>query len=71
MFFQLGSYVVSVRVVNQVKLTITSQFQPHFGEKDGETCKMTKFGHFGSIQATFLAKFAIVGDFEPHWCETI
>ena len=72
MFFQLGSYVVSVRVVNQVKLTIMSQFQPHFGEKDGETCKMTKFGHFvGSIQATFLAKFAIVGDFEPHWCETI
>ena len=41
MFFQLGSYVVSVRVVNQVKLTITSQFQPHFGGKDGETCKMT------------------------------
>ena len=49
MFFQLGSYVVSVRVVNQVKLTITSQFQPHFGGKDGETCKMTKCGHFDPI----------------------
>ena len=49
MFFQLGSYVVSARVVNQVKLTIMSQFQPHFGGKDGETCKMTKFGHFEPI----------------------
>ena len=49
MFFQLGSYVVSVRVVNQVKLTITSQFQHHFGGKDRETSKMTKFGHFDPI----------------------
>ena len=46
MFFQLGSYVVSV---NQVKLTITSQFQPHFGGKDRKSCKMTKFGHFDPI----------------------
>ena len=49
MFFQLGSYIVSVRVVNHVKLAIMSKFQPHFGGKDRETCKMTKFGHFDAI----------------------
>ena len=53
MFFQSGSYVISVRVVNQVKWTITSQFQPHFGGKDGETCKMTKFGHFAQSNPLF------------------
>ena len=37
---------MSVRVVDQVKLTITIQFQHHFGRKDRETCKMTKFGCF-------------------------
>ena len=71
MFFQLGSYVVPVRVVNQVKLTITSQSQPHFGGKDRKSCKITKFGHFDPIKATFLTKLAIVGDFEPHWSEMI
>ena len=49
MFFQLGSSVVSVRVVDQVKLTITSQFQHCFGGKDRETCKMIKFGNFDPI----------------------
>ena len=56
------------KVVNQVKLTIPSQSQPHFGGKDRKICKN---GHFDPIEATFLAKFAIVGHFQQHWCETI
>ena len=51
------------KVVNRVKLTIPSQSQPHFGGKDRKLCKITKFGHFDPTKATFLAKFAIVGDF--------
>ena len=71
MFFQLGSSIVSVRVVDQVKLTIMSQFQHRFGGKDRETCKMIKFGNFHPNLSTFLAKSAIVGDFVPHSSETI
>ena len=37
------------KVVNQVKLAIQSQSEPHFGGKDGKTCKMTKIGHFQPI----------------------
>ena len=41
------------KVVNQVKLTIPSQSQPHFGVKlegkDRKSCKMTTFGHYDSI----------------------
>ena len=59
------------KVVNLVKLAIPSKSEPHFGEKDGKTCKMTKAGHFEPIEATFLAKFAIVGHFEPLQCEMI
>ena len=61
------------KVVNRVKLTIPSQYEPHFGGKDGKTCKMTKIGCFEPIEATFFffEKFAIVGHFEPLRCETI
>ena len=59
------------KVVNWVKLTIPSQSQLHFGGKDRKSCKITKFGCFDPIESTFLAKFAIVGDFEPYWCEMI
>ena len=59
------------KVVNHVKLTIPSQSQLHFGGKDRKSCKITKFGCFDPIKSTFLAKFAIVGDFEPYWCEMI
>ena len=37
------------KVVNQVKLAIPSEFEPHFGKKDGKSCKMTKIGHFEPI----------------------
>ena len=37
------------KVVNRVKLVIPSQSEPHFGGKDGKTCKMTKNGHFEPI----------------------
>ena len=37
------------KVVNRVKLAIVSQSEPHFGRKDGKTCKMTKIGHFEPI----------------------
>ena len=59
------------KVLNRVKLAIQSQSEPHFGGKDGKTCKMTKIGHLELISATFLAKLAIVGHFEPIRCETI
>ena len=52
------------KVVNQVKLTIPSQSQPHFGGKHRKTYQID---HFDS----FLAKFAIVGHFQPDWCEMI
>ena len=53
------------KIVNQVKLAIVSQSEPHFEGKDGKTCKMTKIGHLEPIIFTFMAKFAIVGHFEP------
>ena len=59
------------KVVNQVKLAIPSQSEPHFGGKDRKTCKMNKIGQLESIYATFLEKFTIVGLFELLWCETI
>ena len=37
------------KVVNRVKLAILSQSEPHFGGKDGKTCKMTKVGRFETI----------------------
>ena len=37
------------KVVNQVILAVPSEFEPHFGEKDGKSCKMTKIGHFEPI----------------------
>ena len=49
------------KVVNWVKLTIPSQSQPHFGGNDRKSCKITKFGHFDPIKATFLAKFSHCG----------
>ena len=52
------------KVVNRVKLAIPSEFEPHFGEKDGKSCKMTNIGHLEPIYGTFLAKFTIVGHFE-------
>ena len=37
------------KVVNGVKLAILSESEPHFGEKDGKTCKMIKIGQFEPI----------------------
>ena len=37
------------KVVNRVKLAIWSEFEPHFGGKDGKSCKMTKIGQFEPI----------------------
>ena len=45
-------------------LAIQGKSEPDFGGKDGKTCKMTKIAHFEPIQATLVAKFAIVGHFE-------
>ena len=59
------------KVVNQVKFAILTQCEPHFEGKDGKTCKMTKIGRFEAIKATFWAKLATVGHFEPLQCEMI
>ena len=37
------------KVVNWVKLAIPKKSEPHFGEKDKKTWKMTKIGHFEPI----------------------
>ena len=57
------------KVVNLVKLAIPSQSEPHIGEKDRKTCKMTKISHLEPIEATFLAKFTFGGHFELLQCE--
>ena len=41
------------KVVNQVKLVIPGQSEPHFGGRDGKTCKMTKIGHLSQSKPFF------------------
>ena len=59
------------KVANQVKLTILTQSELHFGGKDGKSWKSTKIGHFKSIQTTSVTELAIVGHFELLWLERI
>ena len=59
------------KVVNHVKLAIPSQSVPIFMGKDGKSWKLAKIGHFKPIQATSVAKLAIVDHFGPLQLEMI
>ena len=59
------------KVVIWVKLAILSQSEPHFGKKMEKHAKSPKLAIWSQSKPLFLAKFTIVGHFEPLWCETI
>ena len=41
------------KVVNRVKLVTPSQYEHHFGGKDGKTCKMAKIGCWSQSKPCF------------------
>ena len=55
------------KVVNQVKLTIPSHLSIILGEKIEKYAKMAVL----TQSKSFFGQIAIVGHFQPHWCETI
>ena len=58
------------KVVNRVKIGHSESYLSLICWKDGKPAK-PKLPILSSIQATLVAKFTIVGHFEPLWCEMI